>query len=411
MFYYISFLRPPPRSCLLSEPSIVITPQIANDLRTELYEDVCDLYFAWLSLPPASGMINFEKLTTWRSSTLYKPIDVPLPRNIKPGQQWRLALWTPSDTNHRKHDIPLIDLAAINFGNSPFPVLSLPISFVPGSHVGRSPAGNKKTKASSTSTKVEKQEEIERRFLISPTDENDKNVITIREQTSFDLDKKIWDSGLGLSSWLRKNIGCSEDERLPERNSTNGSDVLARLLNNESCNVVELGTGTGLVGIILSALLETQQSPIIRNILVTDLPSAIPLIQHNISANADLYPSVSLSVAVLDWDEPTHELPPHYNNGVDVIIMADVTYNTASFPSLIRTLKNLLTLPAQLNMEEGNTRLSSPLALLAYKERDPSERTLWEMARGVGIHFEQIDAVSGAGGDPVEIWVGSLAIA
>jgi hypothetical protein len=35
MFWYLSFLRPPPSAVVISSPGITITPQIANDLRTE----------------------------------------------------------------------------------------------------------------------------------------------------------------------------------------------------------------------------------------------------------------------------------------------------------------------------------------------------------------------------------------
>jgi hypothetical protein len=35
MYWYLSFLRPPPVSTPLSAGSVTITPQIANDLRTE----------------------------------------------------------------------------------------------------------------------------------------------------------------------------------------------------------------------------------------------------------------------------------------------------------------------------------------------------------------------------------------
>jgi hypothetical protein len=34
MFFYVSFLRPPPRICPISKP-VTFTPQVANDLRTE----------------------------------------------------------------------------------------------------------------------------------------------------------------------------------------------------------------------------------------------------------------------------------------------------------------------------------------------------------------------------------------
>lgn len=79
--------------------------------------------------------------------------------------------------------------------------------------------------------------------------------------------------------------------------------------------------------------------------------------------------------------------------------MADVTYNTASFPSLIHTLRTLL----ELSDPDGNN--TSPLVLLGYKERDPAERTLWDMAADIGVTFEKVGERVGAGGDSVEVWL------
>ena len=80
--------------------------------------------------------------------------------------------------------------------------------------------------------------------------------------------------------------------------------------------------------------------------------------------------------------------------------MADVTYNTSSFPSLIRTL-------SQLSRLRPDPELT-PTVLLAYKERDPDERRLWDMAKDIGLNFEEIARVPGAGGMPVEIYIGSF---
>ena len=46
MFYYISFLRPPP---VQAGPygTVSITPQISNDLRTDALDTPQDLYYAW----------------------------------------------------------------------------------------------------------------------------------------------------------------------------------------------------------------------------------------------------------------------------------------------------------------------------------------------------------------------------
>ena len=110
--------------------------------------------------------------------------------------------------------------------------------------------------------------------------------------------------------------------------------------------------------------------------------------------------------------------------------MADVTYNTASFPALINILKRLSALPPRgvppstgstgSEMAQPGAKLSPgpeiarespqcedpPFVLLAYKERDPAERTLWDMARGIGLVFDDVDRVVGAGGTPVEIHFG-----
>lgn len=75
--------------------------------------------------------------------------------------------------------------------------------------------------------------------------------------------------------------------------------------------------------------------------------------------------------------------------------MADVTYNTASFPALIATLRSLIHLGTK-----------PPLILLGYKERDPEERTLWDLTQQIGIQFEQVGERAGCGGASVEVWIG-----
>ena len=85
--------------------------------------------------------------------------------------------------------------------------------------------------------------------------------------------------------------------------------------------------------------------------------------------------------------------------------MADVAYNTSSFPALLSTLASLLAL----SDHDGNAAAGAreSLVLLAYKERDPGERQLWDMMMvDVGVALEQVGSEAGAGGPPVEIWMG-----
>jgi hypothetical protein len=77
--------------------------------------------------------------------------------------------------------------------------------------------------------------------------------------------------------------------------------------------------------------------------------------------------------------------------------MADVTYNTASFPPLVRTLSMLMRLGTK-----------PPLVLLGYKERDEAERTLWDLTSEAALDFKKIGERRGTGGAPVEVWLGQI---
>lgn len=45
---------------------------------------------------------------------------------------------------------------------------------------------------------------------------------------------------------------------------------------------------------------------------------------------------------------------------------------------------------------------------MGYKERDPKERELWDLARASGIIFQQVGVVPGYATPPVEIWIGEM---
>ena len=76
--------------------------------------------------------------------------------------------------------------------------------------------------------------------------------------------------------------------------------------------------------------------------------------------------------------------------------MSDVTYNTTSFPALLKTIKNLLRI--------------SPVArvIIAYKERHIAERAAWEMFETQArLSMYKVEEIPGLAGAPVEIWLGS----
>ncbi|EKM50155.1 uncharacterized protein PHACADRAFT_213908 [Phanerochaete carnosa HHB-10118-sp] len=382
MFFYISFLRPPPYQIALGVP-VAITPQVANDLRTELFSEPQEIYYSWLPVAPAGGVPQHPtniprpvKLTTWREANAYREISVPPPQGAREDQTYRLVL-----TVHSQRYPYIVNLASATTGDRPFPVLSMPITFS-SRRAGGGPT---------------KQDRVERIYRLC-TDTGEQAFLSIQEQTSFDLEKKVWDSGIGLSSWVTNLIQGALDT-----STTPLISELRTTLTAQECQLIELGAGTGAVSLVIGALRSAQQGSILQGcILTTDLTSAMPLLEDNISANKAMFCSASATPQpiVLDWDEQS--LPSRVTeigSSFDVIVMADVTYNTASFPSLIRTLRALL------ELGDPDVNDKSPLVLLGYKERDPAERTLWDLAADMGVMFEMVGERGGAGGNPVEVWL------
>ncbi|ORX33635.1 putative methyltransferase-domain-containing protein [Kockovaella imperatae] len=362
MYWYLSFLRPPPKSVSVTEDCIQITPQIANDLRTELRYVPTDIGYVWQRVQPASSQDDaLEHLTTWTPpQSTYKTLSVPLPTDVKPGQSWRLGLET---MNPDGPNVP--SLASFACPNPPIvPVWSAPIQFIQGA----APAV--------------KQDRIQREWMIA------EDTLRVIEQTSFDLDKKIWDSGLALSAWLWYHL-IDHADRLP---NDDGEKLLSRLRDPEDRTILELGGGTGLVSHVLRQAFDKLGCPIVT----TDLDTAIPLMEENIALNRTRGQG-PIKAQILNWDEP---LPSLQDPWPSIIIAADVTYNTASFPSLLRTLCSLM---------KPTSAVEAPMLLLAYKERDPGERELWEMLRKEGIRMTNVDVIQGAEEEGVvELWVGSV---
>jgi protein N-lysine methyltransferase METTL21D len=174
MFNYISFLRPPPLHISCSG-TLLITPKVANDLCTEPFVGDQDIFYYWTqSLNVAEHPITPKpaKLTTWRLANAYKEIPVPLPPDVREEQSWHLVL-TTTQIPGQSHVITLNGAA---MGASPFPVISMPVLFV------------------SRKDPARKQEQIQRVYCI-PMSDGEPAYLTVREQTSFDLDKVSYCNG------------------------------------------------------------------------------------------------------------------------------------------------------------------------------------------------------------------------
>jgi len=117
--------------------------------------------------------------------------------------------------------------------------------------------------------------------------------------------------------------------------------------------VVELGAGTGVVGVMASYLG--------ASVVVTDLDSLVPLLVHNINQNSNMISAGSISARPLCWGaEPdTDLLHP------DFLIMANCIYYESSLETLLETVLTLT-----------STGRSKTVILACYEERTKEIREL-----------------------------------
>jgi hypothetical protein len=128
------------------------------------------------------------------------------------------------------------------------------------------------------------------------------------------------DAGITLSCELNELVDSKTDDPL--------SKVLQVPEGKERLQVLELGTGCGMVGITIA------QGASKADIILTDLPEAEEIVQRNID-QATLVKDSTLRFQTLDWDD---HVPKDLNNWaecphcteLDLIIAADCTYNPDS---------------------------------------------------------------------------------
>lgn len=99
--------------------------------------------------------------------------------------------------------------------------------------------------------------------------------------------------------------------------------------------VVELGCGTGVVG-ITAACLGAQ-------VVLTDRSSTVDFTQSNINSNSQLIQAAggSADVTTLDWGAPTVSSSAQLQHA-DVVIGADLIYAKKDVAPLVATVKELL---------------------------------------------------------------------
>lgn len=167
------------------------------------------------------------------------------------------------------------------------------------------------------------------------------------------------DAGLGLVAYIRN---CCEK---PDPSAA--FSLLAQLgLTNrqKKLNIVELGSGCGIVGIFVGQIMSNC------HILLTDLPEAMPILDFNMQ-HAKLMGGSVLQKSVLNWDEELPKLV--YDRQTDLILISDCTYNVDSLPALVKTLSALLRHSMQAQV------------VVSMKVRHFSEAVFFELMNEAGI--------------------------
>ncbi|XP_074656634.1 protein N-lysine methyltransferase METTL21D-like [Tubulanus polymorphus] len=150
-------------------------------------------------------------------------------------------------------------------------------------------------------------------IFVREFEKDDGSILKINQYEIGDVGCVVWDAALVLSSFLE--TGNLRKYYADKPLST--------------CTVIELGAGTGIVGLELASLG--------ANVIVTDLEEFVPLLKMNVDANENLLAAGSAAVRTLKWGQ---DLSPEFERP-DLIFMADCIYYEESLEPLVKTIKDL----------------------------------------------------------------------
>lgn len=130
--------------------------------------------------------------------------------------------------------------------------------------------------------------------------------INVNPVSELEFGTVIWDGALGLCQYF--------DEHK---------------INFSQKKVIELGAGTGMLGILI-ALLGAE-------VTITDKPNLLRQIQQNVSVNIPSSDIPRVKVRALSWGHDHIQFPSDY----DVIMGTDIVYIPESVPLILKTLQHL----------------------------------------------------------------------
>ncbi|KAK6167978.1 hypothetical protein SNE40_021892 [Patella caerulea] len=146
--------------------------------------------------------------------------------------------------------------------------------------------------------------------FIREYERNDEKVLKIHQSAIGDVGCVVWDAALVLCKYLESgDFGCG-----------------AKLKGK---TVLELGAGTGVVGLVAGSLG--------AHVTITDLPEFLPLINLNIKENNELFGD-DVKAETLIWGQTEYNTK---DENIDYILLADCIYYEESLEPLVNTIVKL----------------------------------------------------------------------
>eukprot|EP00092_Neocalanus_flemingeri_P020410 GFUD01022110.1.p1 GENE.GFUD01022110.1~~GFUD01022110.1.p1 ORF type:complete len:213 (+),score=47.08 GFUD01022110.1:60-698(+) len=156
-------------------------------------------------------------------------------------------------------------------------------------------------------------------------EEDDIKTVQVDQKNEGDTGVVVWDAAIVLSKYL---------------------ETIKDDLENKSA--IELGSGTGAVGLCAAALG-------CGRVLLTDLADFVEFLDHNIELNKELFKN-QISAQSLVWGDKDQIDQAKANGPFNFILVSDCVFYKESVESLVNTFCNLC---------DDNTEI-----ILSYEERD-----------------------------------------
>ncbi|CAO3674532.1 unnamed protein product [Rhizopus stolonifer] len=335
--YYIRFLKPPPIECIIGQPFTIVWT-VESDLGDTTY---------WESLSIAFSLQGTSGLGLRCLETKEKKKKMGIPKANPLSQKLTLA-YDPLQGGGTVSRLVIEPLAGPSVVGSVQLGLFLDSTSQAHSVWTRSYLYSSiwviPTWSRPIQTMVGKQRHMEAQSGDQAeriVNVNKNQVVRICEDAVQSIARHVWDCGLGMCQFMKEN-----QKQLKFK------------------NLLELGSGTGLVGIYAAELLQPDK------VYLTDLADALEIMQQNV----DLMKTKEIMrVRELSWGNQRQD---EYED-VDLILLTDVLYNQSSHDLLLDTLDWLL--------DNQDAK-----ALLSYKERNPDEREFFEKVTARGWSLERI---------------------